>query len=94
MVWFTQVRKNSAVDGGVEGFHPAIKGLGEAGDLADIGDGNSRIPQLLCGRPGGDDIYPVSDQRLAEVNQPALVAHRHQCAGWHNAVHGCHGVLR
>jgi len=52
------------------GFHPAIKGLGEAGDLADIGDGNSCIPQLLCGRPGGDDIYPVSDQRLAEVNQP------------------------
>ena len=82
------------MNGGVEGFHPAIKRFGKAGDLAHIGDRNPCFAQLLRGGTRRDNLYSISHQSPPKIKKAGLIAHRHQRAGGHDAMCGSHGVLR
>ena len=68
------------VDQGVEGLHPAVQDLGEAGDLVHIGDSHPGLPQRPRGAAGGDDLPAKLHQRPGELHDAPLVTHGNQRA--------------
>ena len=59
--------------GGVQGLHPPVERLGEAGELTDLGHGQPGVGERRCCGAGGDQGDTSVGQGPAEVDQPGLV---------------------
>ena len=65
--------EDAAVDGGVEGLHPAAQHLRGTGDLAHLGDGPAGGTERLGCAAGGDQLDIVGGERSGEVDEAGLV---------------------
>ncbi len=81
-------REQPAVDRGVERLDPAVHHLGEAGHLGDVDDRQPRRAQRRRRPPGRHQLDPVPRERVAEVDEPGLVADRKERAGEPDLIHG------
>ena len=54
--------EEAAVDLGVEGLDAAVEHLGEAGEVADVGDLQAGVAEGLGGATGGDQFDAVSGE--------------------------------
>ena len=58
---------------GMHGLDAAIEHFGEAGDLADVADGNARFAQQSGGAAGGDQLGAQCGQALGKLGHTGLV---------------------
>ena len=65
--------EQAAMDGRMQGLHPAVQDLREAGDLGDLGDRHAGIPDGLRRSAGRDHLDPVVGESFRQVGQPRLV---------------------
>ena len=63
-----------AVDERVERLDATVHHFGEAGDLVDRGDGDSRLFDRLGGAAGGDDGDAEAMEFLRERDEPVFIA--------------------
>lgn len=69
----TEIGEDARVDLGVQGLDPAVQALGEAGQLLDLGDGDTGRGDLGGGGPGGDELDTGFVQPASQFLQPGLV---------------------
>ncbi|MGC0428171.1 hypothetical protein RKD32_004526 [Streptomyces sp. SAI-195] len=68
-----QVGEDAGVHLGVQGLDPPVQALGEAGQLLDLGDGDTGGGDPPGGRPGGDQLDAGLVQPARELLEPGLV---------------------
>ena len=66
-------RQDAAVHLGVQGLHPAVHHLGEAGHLGDADDGQPGVLQGAGGAAGGDEVEAARGQCAREVDDTSFV---------------------
>ena len=72
------VGEDAAVDMGMKRLHPAAEDFGEAGHVADGGDGKARVFKEFQRAAGGDELHPVGMQKGCEFRQSVLVGDAEQ----------------
>ncbi len=80
MACLVQPGQDSAVDLGVEGFHPAAQDLREARHLANALNRKARLFQHLLGSPGGQDLKTQALELSGQLHNAALVRNADQCS--------------
>ena len=70
--------QDAAVDHRVEGLHPPVEELGEAGHLRDVADGEAGLPEELGGAAGREDLRAERGEAPGELDQAALVVRAQQ----------------
>ncbi len=65
--------EQAAVDFGVQGLDAAVEHLREAGEVADVFDGQAGLAQSTCGSAGGDQLDAKAGQRLGKLHQADFV---------------------
>src|SRR5690606_38548675 len=81
-----QVGEQARVHVRVQGAHAAVEVLGEAGEVADLGDGDARVGDRLRGSARGDDLDARVGERARELDEPGLVGDGDEGAPDGNAV--------
>ena len=66
------VGEDAAVDVGMQRLHPAAEDFGEAGHVADRGDGQARVFKEFQRAAGGDELHAVGVQKVANSASPSL----------------------
>ncbi len=66
-------REQAAMNGRMQGFHPAIHDFRKAGDFGNIEHGKAGFLQRLVGASGGDQFHATIRKRLREIDQSCLV---------------------
>ncbi len=62
-----------AVNARMQGLHPAVHDLGEAGDIGDVGRRDSRLLERARGAARGENLHPPRGKRAGALGQPGLV---------------------
>ncbi len=65
--------EDAAGDDGVKGLDAAVEHFGEAGDLADVLDGDAGIAEQAGGAAGGEKFGAQGVQRAGEIDDAGLV---------------------
>ncbi len=68
-----QVGEDAGVHAGVQGLHPAVEALGEAGELGDLGHRDAGGGDPAGRRTGRDELDPGGVQALCQLLQAGLV---------------------
>jgi hypothetical protein len=71
--------EDAPVNLGVQGLHPSMEHLREAGHLGDVHHLQPAVAQERGGAPGGEDLHAERGQTLGEVHDAALVVHADEC---------------
>ena len=71
-------RQQTAVHGRMKRLHAPVANLGEAGHVADGGDGKARVFKEFQRAAGGDELHPVGMQKGCEFRQSVLVGDAEQ----------------
>jgi hypothetical protein len=72
------VGEDAAVDVGMQRLHPAAEDFGEAGHVADRGDGQARVFKEFQRAAGGDELHAVGVQKGCEFRQSVLMGDAEQ----------------
>ena len=73
MLGFAADVEQAAVDLGMEGFDAAVEHFGEAGEFADVFDGEAGFAEGAGGAAGRDQFDAVAGERLGEVDEAGFV---------------------
>src|SRR6201996_6866649 len=87
MIRVHRVREQASVHARVQGLDAAVKGLGETGEVLDLGDGNARLFDRPGRAAGRDDLRAGLVQGFSELGQAGLVVDAEQGAPDRNPVH-------
>jgi hypothetical protein len=83
----SQVGQQPGVHLRVQGLHPAVEALGEAGQLLDRRDRGAGGRDARGRRAGGHDLHAGGRQGADEVVEAGLVVHAHQRAPDRSPIH-------
>ena len=72
--------EQAAVDAGVEGFDAAVEHFGEAGEFADVFDGEAGVTEGAGSAAGRDEFDAVRGEGLRENDQAGLVGNAEESA--------------
>ncbi len=72
--------QDAAVDLGVQGLHPAVEHLGEAGEVGDIAHGQAGVAQGLGRTSCRHEVHAMGGERLGEADEAGLVGDGEQGA--------------
>ena len=72
--------EQAAVNPGVQRFDAAVEHLGEAGEFADVLDGEAGLAQGRGGAAGGDKFDAESGERAGKLHKAGLVGDAEQGA--------------
>ena len=75
-------RQDAAMDGGVQGFDPALHHLGKARDVRHAGHGQARFGQRARRAAGRDQLESARRQRMTEGDDSGFVRNAQQ-GSWH-----------
>ena len=64
----------------MEGLDAAVEHLGEAGEVADVLDGEAGFAQGAGGSAGGDELDAEAGEHLGKLHQAGFVGHAQQRA--------------
>ena len=70
--------EEAAVDAGVERFDAAVEHFGEAGEVADVLDGEAGFAEGAGGAAGGDELDAEAGERFGEIDEAGLICHAEQ----------------
>ena len=78
--------EQSPMDSGMQRLYAAIEHFREAGEVADVFDGETGFAQRARGTASGDELNTMTGKRFGEIDEPGFVCHAEQrAADWFDA---------